>query len=84
MLTKSERLQVLIERDQRERLEREAATRGTSVRLLVREAIDLAFPPGHASRGAAADCLLAAEPMKVPRTVSVLLAELEAVRGRRR
>jgi hypothetical protein len=40
-----ERLQVLIGREQRERLEREAGRRGTSVAALAREAIDLTFPP---------------------------------------
>jgi hypothetical protein len=63
--TKTERLQVLIERDQRERLEREAAARGASVATLVREAIDLAFP-ASGSRRAAADAILSAAPMAVP------------------
>jgi predicted DNA-binding protein len=36
----SERLQVLVSREQRERLEAEAARRGTSVATVVREAID--------------------------------------------
>jgi hypothetical protein len=83
MLMKSERLQVLIEREQRERLEREAAARGTSVALLVREAIDQAFPPEGGTRAAAAAGLLAAEPMAVPKRVKDLVAELHELRERR-
>lgn len=83
MLMLSERLQVLIERDQRRRLEREAARRGTSVALLIREAIDHSFPPGELSRATAASRLLAAEPMDVPPTVGELRAELDGLHGRR-
>ncbi|HXH59222.1 MAG TPA: CopG family transcriptional regulator [Iamia sp.] len=78
----SERLQVLIDRDQRDRLEREAQRRGASVATLVREAIDEAFPPGHAARRAAAAALLDAEPMEVP-PVADLLDELDELRGQR-
>jgi hypothetical protein len=80
MLT--ERLQVLIGVEQRARLEREAAARGTSVATLVREAIDLTFPPAHARRRSAADRILAAEPVSVP-DVDDLLDELDDLRGRR-
>jgi hypothetical protein len=65
MSMKTERLQVLIEVQQRERLEREAAARGASVATLVREAIDIAFP-ASGSRRAAADAILDAAPMAVP------------------
>ncbi len=78
----NERLQVMIDRDQRERLERCARDRGTSVATLVREAIDLAFPDDIGRRREAADRLLAAEPMDVP-DVASLLEELEDLRGRR-
>lgn len=77
-----ERLQVLINRDQRERLERESARRGTSVATLVREAIDAAFPSDADERRAAGGRVLAAEPMPVP-DVDELLAELADLRGRR-
>lgn len=76
-----ERLQVLIATEQRERLEREAAARGTSVATLVREAIDRSFPPGHDRRAAASAAILGAEPMEVP-DVEDLVAELDGVRGR--
>ncbi|MFV0306525.1 MAG: antitoxin, partial [Desertimonas sp.] len=61
----NERLQVMIDRGQRERLERHARARGASVATLVREAIDLAFP-GDVDRAAAARAVLAAAPMPVP------------------
>jgi hypothetical protein len=77
-----ERLQVLIERDQRERLEREAALRGTSVATLVREAIDLTFPPALRRRRSAADAILDAEPMPAPDLVD-LRQELDELRGPR-
>lgn len=78
----SERLQVLIGREQRSRLEREAERRGTSVATLVREAIDHRFPPSALSRAEAASRLLDAEPMEVP-PLAELLAELDDLRGGR-
>jgi hypothetical protein len=77
-----ERLQVLINAAQRERLEREAAARGTSVGALVRHAIDLAYPPSRLRRSSAAAAILAAEPMEVPE-VAELLREIDEVRSRR-
>ncbi len=77
-----ERLQVLIGRDQRERLEREALARGTSVATLVREAIDLAFPPTAGLRQMAATRLLGLAAMDVPPGEG-LLDELAELRGRR-
>jgi hypothetical protein len=82
MLMLSERLQVLIGRDQRTRLEREAARRGTSVATLVREAIDQVYPPASIGRRTAADRILRAEPMDVP-PVPALLEELDELRTRR-
>jgi hypothetical protein len=81
MSMKTERLQVLIERDQRERLEREASARGASVATLVREAIDLAFP-ASGSRRAAADAILGALPMAVP-SPDELRIELDRAHDRR-
>ena len=82
MSMKTARLQILIEESQRQRLERVAAARGTSVATVVREAIDLAFPAAADQRSAAAAEVLAAEPMDVP-AVDELLRELDEVRGRR-
>lgn len=77
----NERLQVMIGREQRARLERHARARGASVATLVREAIDLAFP-GDADRAGAAHAVLTAEPMPVPDPAE-LRAELDELRGRR-
>jgi hypothetical protein len=78
----NERLQVLIAREQRERLEHEAAQRGTSVATLVREAIDLTFPPTLPRRQRAADAILDADPMPAP-DLDELRGELDELRGRR-
>lgn len=78
-----ERLQVLIDRDQRLRLEREAAARGTSVATLVREAIDVVFPSTSRDRAEAAERILAEADMDVPGDIGDMLTELETIRGRR-
>jgi hypothetical protein len=80
MLTR--RLQVLIDEERHRRLEVEAARRGVSVAVLVREALDAAYPGTVAERRAAADRILHAEPMAVP-DVQELRDELSALRGRR-
>jgi hypothetical protein len=77
-----ERLQILIDVEQRERLEREAAARGMSVGALVRNAIDLAYPPSRVRRSTAAAAILEADSMEVPE-VDELLRDLEEVRSRR-
>ena len=77
-----ERLQVLIGVEQRQRLEREAAARGTSVATLVREAIDLTFPPSHHRKSAAALTILGANSADVPESVDDLVNELNDLRGR--
>ena len=78
----SERLQVLIDPEQRERLESVAEARGTSVATVVREAIDLAFPSADRHRQAAGRAVLAAEAMDVPDPED-LADELAELRGRR-
>lgn len=82
MCMKSERLQVLVESSQRERLERTAAARGVSVASLVRAAIDVVYPPEATARARAASAVLDATPMPVPDVVE-LVDELDALRGRR-
>lgn len=79
---KTERLQVLVEAEQRERLEQVAATRGVSVASLVRTAIDVMYPTAGSRRRQAARSILDAEPMAVP-PVADLRAELDELRGRR-
>lgn len=78
----SHRLQVLIDDDRLKRLQAEAAQQRVSVAVLVREAIDAAYP-ATAARRAAGTAVLDAEPMAVPEEVGELLAELAEVRGRR-
>jgi predicted DNA-binding protein len=51
------RTQVLLSREQRERLERLAAERGVSVGALIREAIDRYLPPRSRSREEALETL---------------------------
>lgn len=80
MCMKSERLQVLVETEQRERLERAAAQRGVSVASLVRGAIDVVYPAAGEGRAAAAGELLAAESMAVP-SPEELRHELDQLRG---
>lgn len=81
-MTKSRRLQVLIEEEQWARLVAAAEERRVSVGALVRDAIDLAVPGGRDARRAAATAVLEAEPMPVP-DVAALRDELDEVRGRR-
>jgi uncharacterized membrane protein len=80
MLTR--RLQVLIDDERHRRLEAEAARRGVSVAVLVRAALDAAYPSTAEERRAAAARILAAEPMPVPDPEG-LRTELDELRGRR-
>jgi hypothetical protein len=48
MAEMTRRLQVLVDEERWNRLEQHAKRRGASVATLIREAIDLAFPSGHA------------------------------------
>ncbi len=82
MCMKTERLQILVDPVQRERLERTATERGVSVASLVRTAIDVVYPPQASARARAAAALLDAEPMDLP-PIEGLLDELDALRGRR-
>jgi hypothetical protein len=76
------RLQVLIDEDRLNRLEREAARRRVPVAVLVREAIDERFPGDADERRAAVQALLDAEPTAVPEPEE-LRDELEEMRSRR-
>ncbi len=80
MLTR--RLQVLIDDERLRRLEAEASRRQVPVSVVVRDAIDAAYPIDSATRRTAAARILAAEPMPVPQPAE-LRAELDEVRGRR-
>ncbi|MBW3604540.1 MAG: ribbon-helix-helix domain-containing protein [Actinobacteria bacterium] len=65
MPTLTRRLQVLLDDERVERLQRHADQRGTSVAALIRDAIDLAYPRRQDDRRRAAEEFLAAEPMPV-------------------
>ncbi len=76
------RLQVLIDQELWERLEREAERRRVSVSLLVREAVDERYPGSDAERRSAMARVLRAAPMDVP-SPEELKRELEETRSRR-
>lgn len=75
-MSKSERLQVLIEPSQSRRLQLLARQRGVAVAVVVRDAIDMEI--GRASKGrvAAGDRILAAAPIEVPADASHLEDEI--------
>ena len=79
MSMKTERLQVLIDAAQRERLERTAAARGVSVASLVRTAIDVVYPSESELRALAAREILEVEQMEVP-DPDALRSELDDLR----
>lgn len=76
------RLQILLDADRHARLVAVAQERGVSVATVVREAIDRGLPVPQTRRRAAAQRLLAAEPMAVP-DPAVLSEELADLRARR-
>lgn len=80
MLTR--RLQVLLDQDRYDRLAAEAERRSVPVAVVVREAIDAAFPNGADERAAAARAILTAPPMDLPDPPG-LRRELDEIRGRR-
>lgn len=61
------RTQILLDEDRHQRLRERAAQTGVSIGALVREAIDVAYPPrsGRLSSAEGAAALLDAEPMPV-------------------
>jgi hypothetical protein len=72
------RLQLLLDDERYERVRELARQRGTSVATVIREAIDRGLPAARQRRSAAANRILAAEPMQV----DDLAAELDEMRGR--
>ena len=75
------RLQILLDEDRYGRLAAEADRRTVPVAVIVREAIDAAFPPYAAGRAEAARTILGAEPMAVP-SPDDLRSELDELRAR--
>ena len=76
------RLQLLLDEDRYRRVAALAGQRGTSVASVIREAIDRGLPSSEQERTLAGQRVLDAEPMDIP-AGDGLLAELDALRGRR-
>ena len=76
----SRRLQILIDEERYERLERAAQRRNSSVAAAIREAIDRAYPANLDEIRAAADEILSAPQIDVP-DMEELKQELEAIRA---
>jgi hypothetical protein len=82
LMSLDHRLQILIDDERHRRISTAARERGVSVATIVREAIDRGLANPDAQRAAAGKRLLKAPDMVVPEP-SELLAELDALRGRR-
>lgn len=80
MLMLTRRLQILLDEERYQRLARQAAARGASIAVLVREALDSRFPAVDSRRSAAAAAILEAEPMDVPAHPDELKRELAQAR----
>lgn len=78
----SRRLQILIDDERLRRLEAEAARRQVAVAVVVRDALDAAYPVDRSTRQAAAARILSAAPMPVPDPPD-LRAELDEAHERR-
>ena len=74
------RLQIQIDEARYRRVAAAARERNASVAAVIRDAIDLALPSDLHERHAAADAILAAEPIPVP-DVDELKAELDELRS---
>jgi hypothetical protein len=79
----SHRLQVLLDEERWDRLRRESARRHVPIGELVREAIDRWVPRGAGEVRAAADRLLAADPIRLPEDPADLKAERRAAHATR-
>jgi hypothetical protein len=80
MLMLTRRLQILIDEERYERLERAAEKGHRSVAAAIREAIDLAYPSDTDEKARAAAVILSAPQIAVP-DVAELKAELETIRS---
>lgn len=77
------RLHLLLDEARYRRVAAAARRRQTSVAAVIRDAIDKALPDDADKKRAAADAILAAEPVPVPETVEELKAEIRAAHARR-
>jgi hypothetical protein len=76
------RFQILLDEERYERLEAAARARKVSVAAVIRDAIDRAFPQPSPKKARAAEQILTAPDMPVPKPEH-LRRELEELRGRR-
>lgn len=75
------RLQILLDEERYEKVLAVATAEKRSVASVIRDAIDRALPTSKSMRRAAADGILAAEPVDVP-SITQLRAELDELHGR--
>ncbi|MBA3245202.1 MAG: antitoxin [Actinobacteria bacterium] len=75
------RLQILLDEERHERLQRASRERRQSVGALVRAAIDQALPGDEERRRLAGNAILEAEPMDVPADPADLRRELDEARA---
>lgn len=76
------RLHILLDDERYARIWEEAERRGVAVAVVVREAIDSAFPSGADARARAMRSLLSAPPMAVPDDPADLTREIADTRSR--
>jgi predicted DNA-binding protein len=76
------RLQILLDEERYQRVERLARERGASVAAVIREAIDRGLPQAPRVRSAAAERILRAPDMHVPADPGDLRLELDDIRAR--
>lgn len=74
------RLQILLDEDRYQRVSAAARARGTSVAMVIREAIDRGLPSDDEDRSAALAVILSATPASVPDDPDDLVAELYEIR----
>ena len=82
MLMLTRRLQILVDDERYQALERAARARHVSVATVVRDAIDRDLAAPQADRTAAGRRILAATPMPVPASPADLRRELDEARER--
>jgi hypothetical protein len=82
MLMLTRRLQILVDDDRYQALERAARERRVSVATVVRDAIDRDLAAPQAKRAAAGRRILDADPMPVPASPADLRRELDEARER--
>ncbi len=80
-MSMTRRMQILLDEERYQKVAAVASSEHRSVASVIRDAIDRSMPTPQARRRAAADAILAAEPVDAPE-LSDLKAELDELRGR--